>query len=98
MPFYSGIFSENGLTPHGFLIFLVSRARARETKKTQPSGKHFADSCRQAILLSYSRTPRGCWVPRSRKREHGLAPLSPCGPSLILGVELLLDAFFAHPG
>jgi len=26
-----------------------------------------------------------------------LAPLSPCGPSLILGVELLLDAFFAHP-
>src|SRR5438874_1514219 len=33
-------------------------------------------------------------VPRFRKREHGLAPLSPCGPSLILGIELLLDAFF----
>jgi hypothetical protein len=31
----------------------------------------------------------------SRKREHGLAPLSPCGPSLILGVELALDAFFS---
>ena len=30
----------------------------------------------------------------SRKREHGLAPLSPCGPSLTLGVELPLDAFF----
>jgi hypothetical protein len=25
-----------------------------------PSGKHFADSCRQAIRLSYSRTLRGC--------------------------------------
>ena len=24
------------------------------------SGKHFADSCRQAIRLSYSRTLRGC--------------------------------------
>src|SRR6202030_4258595 len=63
-----------------------------------PSVKHFADSCRQAIRLSYSRTLRGCWVPRSRKREHGLAPLSRCGPSLILGVELLLDAFFCSPG
>ena len=30
----------------------------------------------------------------SRKRGHGLAPLSPCGPSLTLGVELPLDAFF----
>src|SRR5271169_5169897 len=30
----------------------------------------------------------------SRKKEHGLAPLSPCGPSLTLGVELPLDAFF----
>jgi hypothetical protein len=27
-----------------------------------------------------------------------LAPLSPCGPSLILGVELLLDAFFCSLG
>ena len=27
-----------------------------------------------------------------------MAPLSPCGPSLILGVELLLDAFFCSPG
>jgi hypothetical protein len=25
-----------------------------------PSGKHFADSCQQAIRLSYSRTLRGC--------------------------------------
>src|SRR6266571_2490530 len=25
-----------------------------------PPGKHFADSCRQAIRLSYSRTLRGC--------------------------------------
>jgi hypothetical protein len=31
----------------------------------------------------------------SPKREHGLAPLSPCGPSLTLGVELPLDAFFS---
>jgi hypothetical protein len=30
----------------------------------------------------------------SRKREHGLAPLSSCGPSLTLGVQLSLDAFF----
>src|SRR5580704_10795788 len=48
--------------------------------------------------LSHSTTLRGCKVPRSRKREHGLAPLSPCGPSLILGVEPLLDAFFDSPG
>jgi hypothetical protein len=44
--------------------------------------------------LSHSTSLRGCKVPRSRKREHGLAPLSPCGPSLILGVEFPLDAFF----
>jgi hypothetical protein len=55
--------------------------------------KTFADACRQAIP-PYG----GCKVPRSRKREHGLAPLSPCGPSLILGVELPLDAFFGSPG
>ena len=30
------------------------------------------------------------------KGEHGLAPLSPCRPSLVLGVELPLDAFFAR--
>ena len=29
------------------------------------------------------------------KGRHDLALLSPCGPSLILGVELPLDAFFA---
>jgi len=44
--------------------------------------------------LSHSTTLRGCQVPRSRKRGHGLARLSPCGPSLILSVELPLDAFF----
>jgi hypothetical protein len=48
--------------------------------------------------LSHTTTLRGRKVPRSRKREHGLAPLSPCGPSLILGVELPLDAFFGSPG
>src|SRR6516225_9189687 len=34
----------------------------------------------------------------SRKRERGLAPLSPCRPNLTLGVELPLDAFFFRRG
>src|SRR5438105_7854657 len=36
---------------------------------------------------------RGCQVPRARK-ELGLALLSPCAPSLSLGVGFALDTFF----
>jgi hypothetical protein len=38
---------------------------------------------------------RGEMAAARHDTRAGLAPLSPCGPSLILGVELPLDAFFA---